>query len=89
MKLKTILPAGLFAAIVALSMGAQAASDTDKAAEAKAPAAGMPAAKKMKPDSPMEGKAVMPQHMFAAAPEGKPAKAKTDKDRHLHPRDGK
>lgn len=88
MKLKTILPAGLFAAIVALSMGAQAASDTAKAAEAKAPAASMPADKKMKPDSHMEGKTGMPQHMSAVA-EGKPAKAKTDKDRHLHPRDGK
>ena len=39
MKLKSMISAGLFAAIAALSMGAQAASDSDKAAEAKAPAA--------------------------------------------------
>jgi hypothetical protein len=61
MKLNSILSAGLFAAIAALSMGAQAASDTDKAAEAKAPAAGVQADKKVKPHSHMEEKTGMPQ----------------------------
>lgn len=92
MKLKSILSAGLIAAIAALSMGAQAASDTDKAAETKAPAAGMPSDMKMKPNSHMEEKTGMSQKTSpAATAEGKPGKLKTDKDRskHFHPRDGK
>lgn len=87
MKLKTILPAALFAAIAAMSMGAQAASDTDKAAEAKAPVAGTQADKMMKPQSQMEGKAAVPQKA-ADAKSAKPDPTR-DKKRHLHPRDGK
>ena len=92
MKLKSILSAGLFAAIAALSMGAQAASDTDKAAEIKAPPGGMQGDKKMKPDSHMEEKTGMPQQTSSAATaEGKSAKPKANKDKskHYHPRDGK
>lgn len=87
MKLKSILSAGLFAAIAALSMGAQAASDTDKAADAKAPAAGVQADKKTKPQSGAEEKA----DMSPKAPAAKSDKQRIDKDRskHFHPRDGK
>lgn len=87
MKLKSILSAGLFAAIAVLSMGAQAASDTDKAAEAKAPAAEVQADKKMKPQSGMEEKTGMSQKAPAAMSD----KLRIDKDRskHFHPRDGK
>lgn len=87
MKLKSVLSAGLFAAIAALSMGAQAASDTDKAAEAKAPAAGVQADKKVKPHSHMEEKTGMPQKV-ADSKATKPDPTK-DKNRHLHPRDAK
>ena len=38
MKLTSILSTSLFAAMAVLSISAQAASDTDKAAEVKAPA---------------------------------------------------
>lgn len=97
MKLKSILSAGLFAAIAALSIGAQAASDADKAAEAKAPAAGVQADKKVKPHSHMEEKTgISPQASSAAAAEDKADKPKAskpkidkDKSKHLHPRDGK
>jgi hypothetical protein len=87
MKLKSMISAGLFAAIAALSMGAQAASDSDKAAEAKAPAAGVQADKKVKPYSHMEEKTGMPQKV-ADSKTAKPDPTK-DKKRHLHPRDGK
>ena len=86
MKLKATLSAGLFAAIAALSMGAQAASDADKAAETRAPVAGVQADKKMKPHSHVEVKTGVPQN----APEAKadkPDPAK-DKTKHFHPRDG-
>lgn len=96
MKLKSILSAGLFAAIAALSMGAQAASDTEKTAEAKAPAAGVQADKKVKPHSHMQEKTGMAPQASAAATEDKADKAKTnkpkidkDKSKHFHPRDGK
>lgn len=97
MKLKSILSAGLFSAIAALSMGVQAASDTDKAAGAKAPTAGVQADKKMKPHSHMEEKTgISPQASSAPAAEDKSdkpkaSKPKIDKDRskHFHPRDGK
>ena len=87
MKLNSILSAAMFSAIAALSMGAQAASDTDKAVEDKAPVAGTPVVKKMKPHSHVEVKTGVPQ----SAPEAKtdktdPAK---DKTKHFHPRDGK
>ena len=87
MKLKSMISAGLFAAIAALSMGAQAASDSDKAAEAKAPAAGVQADKKVKPHSHKEEKTGMPQKV-ADSKTAKPDPTK-DKNRHLHPRDGK
>ena len=87
MKLKTIVAAGLFAAMAALSMGAQAAADTDKAAEAKAPVAGTPAVRKMKPHSHVEVKTGVPQNEPEATTD-KPDPAK-DKTKHFHPRDGK
>lgn len=92
MKLNSILATTLVAAIAALPMGAQAAADTDKAAEAKAPSADVKADKKMKPHSHMEDKTGMPQQTpSAAAAEGKSGKLKpgTDKSKHYHPRDGK
>lgn len=87
MKLNVILSAALFAAIAALSMGAQAASDTEKAAEAKAPVAATPAVKKMKPHSHVEVKTGVPQNEPAARAD-KPDSAK-DKSKHFHPRDAK
>ncbi|GEM_PF-4783330 len=83
MKLKSLLLTSLFAAIAAFSLGAQAATDADKAAEAKTPSAGMPADMKMKP----EDKAAVPQK----SPGAKAGKSDptTDKKKHLHPRDGK
>ena len=94
MKPQSILSAALFAAIVAFSVGAQAASDTDKAAEGKDPAAGAqaPAAsvqaeKKVRPHSHLEEKTGVPQK----APEprlDKPNPAK-DMSKHYHPRDMK
>ena len=97
MKLNSILSAALFAAIAALSMSAQAVSDTDKTVEAKAPVAGVQADKKMKPHSHMEEKTgISPQASSASAAEekfdkAKASKPKIDKDRskHFHPRDGK
>lgn len=96
MKPRSILSAGLFAAITALSVGAQAASDTEKAAESKTPASGVQADKKVKPHSHMEEKTGMAPQVSAAASEEKADKAKAtkpkiDKDRskHFHPRDGK
>ncbi len=85
MKLKSILTTGLFAAIVALPMGAQAASDMEKTPEAKAPAADMQDQKKMKPHSHVKEKTGMPQN----APEAKSDKTNpaTDKSKHFHPRD--
>lgn len=102
MKLKSILPAILFAAVSFLPVGAYAA-DTDKAVAAdKTPAAEAPAAKpkakKVKPHSHMEEKmGKMPQASGAAPADGKaPAdeiaskpKAGKDKSKHFHPRDGK
>ncbi len=87
MKLNSILSAGLFAAIAALSMGAQAASDTDKAVEAKAPVAGVQADKKMKPHSHVEVKTGVPQNEPEAKAD-KPNPAK-DNSKHFHPRDAK
>lgn len=87
MKLKTLLATGLFAASTVLSMSAQAASDMDKAAEAKAPPAGMQADTKMKPHSHVEVKTGMPQSApIAKSDKLNPAK---DRSRHFHPRDGK
>ncbi len=87
MKLTTILPAALFAAAAFLSLGAQAAADTDKAAEAKAPVAGTPAVKKMKPHSHVEVKTGVPQKDPEARAD-KPNAAR-DQSKHYHPRDAK
>lgn len=87
MKFNTIASAAVFAAIAALSMGAHAASDTDKAAEATVPVADTPAVKKMKPHSHVEVKTGVPQNEPEAKAD-KPDPAK-DKSKHFHPRDGK
>jgi len=85
MKLKFIPSAALFAAVAALSLGAQAA-DADKApsaAEVKAEQG----AKPMRPHSHVEEKTGVPQK----APEAVPVKknAAKDKSKHYHPRDMK
>ena len=87
MKLKAILPAALFAATAFLSLGAQAASDADKAAEAKAPVATTPAVKRMKAHSHVEVKTGVPQKEPEAKAD-KPNAAK-DQSKHFHPRDAK
>lgn len=81
MKPRSILSTSLLAAIAAFSIGAQAASDTDKAAEGKA------AQMKMKPHSHVEEKTGVPQKAPAATPD-KPNAAK-DTSKHYHPRDNK
>ena len=87
MKLNSILSAALFAAIAALSMSAQAVSDTDKTVEAKAPVAGVQADKKMKPHSHVEVKTGAPQNEPEAMAD-KSDSAK-NKSKHLHPSFGK
>lgn len=83
MKLKSILAAALFAAITAVSVSVQAASDADKAAEAKVPPAGTQADKAVKPEEKAGGPQKSPD-----AKAGKPKPGK-DKSKHYHPRDGK
>ncbi|MBK7766340.1 MAG: hypothetical protein IPI44_09615 [Sulfuritalea sp.] len=61
MKLNFILSGGYVFSQPLPSMGAQAASDTDKAVEDKAPVAGTPVVKKMKPHSHVEVKTGVPQ----------------------------
>lgn len=87
MKLKAILATSLLASIAALSTIAQAASDTSSPAAAPTPTAGMQGDKAMKPHSHMAEKSGVPQKAPEAKAE-KPDPAK-DKNRHLHPRDGK
>lgn len=97
MKLLSTLSMSLIAAIGALSMGAQAASDTDKAAEARAPASAVQSDKKTRPHSHMEEKTgVPPQTSSAPATDDRSVKARAgkppiekDKSKHFHPRDGK
>ena len=86
MKLKSILATSLMAITVALSAGVQAA-DTNTPAAAQTPATGAQGDKAMKPHSHMEEKSGVPQK----APEAKDKKPNPtkDKNRHLHPRDGK
>lgn len=83
MKLHATLAALLLAAAWSLSFSVYAAAEADKA----------PAVTKVKPHSHMQEKTGIPQQKpSAAAPESdqaKAVKAKTDKKRHLHPRDGK
>lgn len=87
MKLKFILATSLLAITAALSAGAQAASDTSTPAVAQTPATGAQGDKAVKPHSHMEEKTGVPQK----APEAKDKKPDPtkDKNRHLHPRDGK
>lgn len=89
MKLHTTLATLLLAAASSLSFSAYAAEDADKAKLQAGPSA----ATKVKPHSHMEEKmGMMPQKSAATTPESDKAivaKAKTNKDRHLHPRDGK
>jgi hypothetical protein len=87
MKLKSILATSLLAMTAALSTGVQAASDTNTSAAAQTPATGAQGDKAMKPHSHMEEKTGVPQK----APEAKDKKPDPtkDKNRHLHPRDGK
>ena len=91
MKLKSILLTGLFAAVAAFSIGAQAASDMamEKAVEAKAPAASTQTAKAtpMKRHSHAEEKSGVPQKLPETMTD-KP-NAATDMTKHYHPRDGK
>lgn len=90
MYLKSILSAGLFAAITAVSFSVGAA-DPDKVAEPKAEAGqadNTPGTKKkVKPHSHMEEKTGMPQPAPAASSD-KPDAAK-DQSKHYHPRDMK
>lgn len=92
MKLHTALAALLLAAASSLSFSTYAAAESDKTPAAKVQA-DTPAATKAQPNSHMQEKAGMPQQKSSAtAPEAdkaKVAKAKSNKDRHLHPRDGK
>jgi hypothetical protein len=87
MKLKFILATSLLAITATLSAGVQAASDTNTAAAAQTPATGAQGDKAVKPPSHMEEKTGVPQK----APEAKDKKPDPTKDRnrHLHPRDGK
>lgn len=87
MKLKSMLATSLLAMTAALSTGVQAASDTNTPAAAQTPATGAQGDKAMKPHSHVEEKTGVPQK----APEAKDKKPDPtkDKNRHLHPRDGK
>lgn len=89
MKLRSILATSLLAMTAALSTGVQAASDTDTntPATAQTPATGAQGDKAMKPHSHVEEKTGVPQ----TAPKAKNKKPDPtkDKNRHLHPRDGK
>jgi hypothetical protein len=87
MKLKSVLATTLLAALTSLSLSAQAASDTSQAPAAQPMAQGMPADKAMKPHSHMEQKTgIAPK---ASAGEDKKPDPVKDKNKHLHPRDGK
>lgn len=89
MKLTSILSTSLFATMAVLSIGAQAASDMEKATEVKAPTENMktvnPAPQKRHSHS--EEKTGVPQSM----PDATTAKpnAAMDMNKHYHPRDGK
>lgn len=89
MKLTSILSTSLFAAMAVLSISAQAASDTDKAAEVKAPAENVKPVKpaSQKRHSHLEEKTGVPQSMPEATSD-KPNAAK-DMSKHYHPQDGK
>ena len=89
MKLKSIVSTSLLAAFAALSISAQAASATDNAPEANAPAASVQTGKaaSSKKHSHVEEKTGIPQK----TPETVKTKPSPEKDMktHYHPRDGK
>ncbi|MDP3511867.1 MAG: hypothetical protein Q8S20_03885 [Sulfuritalea sp.] len=88
MKLHAPLATLLLAATLSISFGAHAAADADTAKVQAEPAA----VTKVKPHSHMQEKTGMMSQKASANPESdkaKVAKAKTDKNRHLHPRDAK
>lgn len=87
MKLKSILATSLLAITAALSVSVQAAADTNTAAAAQTPATGTQGDKVVKPHSHVEEKSGVPQKALEAK-DKKPDPTK-DKNRHLHPRDGK
>jgi hypothetical protein len=83
MKLKPALTASLFAIMAALSLNANATTDTP--ADAKLERAALQ--KQMKPHSHLEEKTGIPQTAPKAMPD-KPNAAR-DTSKHFHPRDGK
>lgn len=87
MKLKPLLATSLLAMTAALSFSVLAASDTNTAPAVQTQAAGAQGDKAMKPHSHVEEKTGVPQK----APEAKDKKPDPtkEKNRHLHPRDGK
>lgn len=92
MKPNSILAAGLLAAVAVLSLSpAQAASEAEAAAQAKIRDAGIQADRKTKPDSPATERNDRPQTPPGTAVEGISSGTKPDpnRNRHLHPRDGK
>ncbi len=87
MKLKSVLATTLLTAFTALALNVQAASDTGKAPADQSITEAMRADKAMKPHSHMEEKTgVAPKVPVAENKKPDPTK---DKNRHLHPRDGK
>lgn len=89
MKLKTTLLASLFSAIAASSIGAQAAPEMDKTAEVKTPVASVQTDKTepSKKHSHVEEKTGIQTSISPSMTnQTDPTK---DKNRHLHPRDGK
>ena len=86
MRLKYIFTAGLFSLTAALSMGAQAAADTDKATEAKVPAETTQSDKTAPPKSAsVEDKSDKTQKSATADP--KKLSPYQDRSKHFHPRD--
>jgi hypothetical protein len=89
MKLHTTLAALLLTVVSSLSFSAYAAADADTAKLQADPAA----VTQVKPHSHMQEKTGIAQQKPSAAAtdsaKAKVAKAKTDKNRHLHPRDAK
>lgn len=90
MKLQSILAAGAFAAITAISFPVQAA-DADKAPEAQAPAAKPAPHSHVQEKTGMAPPAKAEKPAAAGAEAAKPAKknAAKDKSKHYHPRDMK
>ena len=84
-----ILAASLAAAMTTVSINASAASDTEKAAEAKGAPSTVQADKASPSDRPsqMQDKTAVPQKL----PEAKTVRPNPWKDtsKHFHPRDGK